>query len=185
MGEGVITETFDLEAEVRDLAARRDIHRAVCRYVRGQDRMLPEIQRTAFHPGAYVDCGLFSGDGDQWTEWAQDIFRSMKGTQHLLGQIDIDVRGDVADGEVYFIAWHRIVENGEDRDWFFAGRYIDCYEKRDGEWRIVKRRELVDWIRNVPPTDEFIRQNPGLHLAARGAGDFSTTRHWPGGDQAV
>jgi hypothetical protein len=172
-------EDFDLEAEVRDLAARRDIYRAVCRYVRGQDRMLPEIQRTAFHPGAHVDCGLFEGDGDAWTKWAQDIFASMKGTQHLLGQIDIDVHGDTADGEVYFIAWHRITENGEERDWFFAGRYIDKYEKRHGLWRIIKRRELVDWIRNDPPTDEFIRNNPGLYKAGRGIEDFSTERRWP------
>lgn len=171
--------SFDLEAEVRDLAARRDIQRAVHRYIRGQDRMLPEIQRTAFHPGAHVDCGLFEGDGDAWTEWAQAIFASMKGTQHLLGQIDIDVRGDEADGEVYFLAWHRIVEDGADRDWFFAGRYIDRYEKRDGEWRIARRRELVDWIRNDPPTDAFIAANPGMHRAGRGTDDFSTTRDWP------
>jgi hypothetical protein len=32
----VVEDRFDLEAEVRDLAARRDIYRAVCRYVRGR-----------------------------------------------------------------------------------------------------------------------------------------------------
>jgi SnoaL-like domain len=174
-----VESSFDLEKEVRDLAARRDIYRAVCRYARGQDRMLPEIQRTAFHPEAYIDCGLFAGDGDAWTEFAQNIFATMKGTQHLLGQVDIEVHGDVAEGEVYFIAWHRIIEAENDRDWFFAGRYIDHYEKRDGEWRIAKRRELVDWVRNDPPSDAFIRENPGLYCAGRGQDDFSTVRNWP------
>lgn len=40
---------FDLEAEVRDLCARRDIHDALCRYMRGQDRLDPELHRSAFH----------------------------------------------------------------------------------------------------------------------------------------
>ena len=32
---------FDMEAEVRDLCARRDIHDCLCRYMRGQDRLDP------------------------------------------------------------------------------------------------------------------------------------------------
>jgi hypothetical protein len=103
----------------------------------------------------------------------------MAGSQHLIGQIDIDVHGDHVSGEVYFIAWHRIDFGGKPSDLFFAGRYVDEFECREGDWRIVKRRELVDWIRNDPPTDSFISQNTGLYLAGRGANDFSVSREWP------
>jgi len=36
---------LDIESVVRDLAARRDIYDAICSYMRGQDRLLPEVQR--------------------------------------------------------------------------------------------------------------------------------------------
>ena len=36
-----------LQAEVADLAARRDIHKALNQYMRGQDRLLPDVQRAS------------------------------------------------------------------------------------------------------------------------------------------
>jgi hypothetical protein len=39
---------MDIQAEVRDLAAGRDIYGAVCNYMRGQDRLMPALQRSAF-----------------------------------------------------------------------------------------------------------------------------------------
>jgi len=170
---------FDLEAEVRDLAARRDIMDACQRYMRGQDRLLPELQRSAFHDGAYVDCGLYAGSGAGFVDFAQGFLRELKGSQHLIGQSQIKVEGDVADGEIYFIAWHRVVENGEDKDLFVAGRYVDRYEKRNGEWRIAKRRELIDWARTDPAADRFMKDYADkLVVGARGDDDFSVTRDW-------
>lgn len=173
-----MTTTFDLAAEVRDLAARRDIQKAVQAYMRGQDRLLPELQRSAFHDDADVDCGLFRGGPDDYTKFAQGFLTQTKGTQHLIGQHDIDVRGDVASGEVYFIAWHRVVEDGVDKDLIVAGRYIDRYECRQGVWKIAKRRELVDWARTDAPADSFLAGNSVLHRARQDAGDFSRVRDW-------
>ena len=171
---------FDLEAEVRDLAARRDINAAIQRYVRGQDRLLPDVQLSAFHADAYVDCGLFAGSARGFVDFAQGFLRDLSASQHLIGQAQIDVHGDSADGEVYFIAWHRLVEDGEEKDLFVAGRYVDRYERRDGEWRIAKRRELIDWTRTDPAADGFMRAYADqLVVGGRGAADFSVTRDWP------
>jgi hypothetical protein len=173
-----MTNSFNLEAEVRDLAARRDIYEAVCNYIRGQDRLLPEVQREAFHPDARVDCGIFSGTGYEWVDWAQKVLGEMGGSQHLLGQVQINVSGDTADGEVYFIAWHRIVEDGVEKDWIFGGRYIDRYESRHGKWKIARRRELVDWIHTANTSDQWLRDNPEFFRGARGLVDFSCRRDW-------
>ncbi|MGK2287116.1 nuclear transport factor 2 family protein [Pedomonas sp. V897] len=170
---------FDLEAEVRDLAARRDIYNVACVYMRGQDRLLPELHRSAFHDDAYVDCGLYAGSADGFVEFAQGFLGELKSSHHLIGQVHIDVQGDVADGEVYFIAYHRIVENGEDKDLIVAGRYVDRYEKRDGVWKIARRREIVDWARTDPASDSFLREQTALHLGGRRNEDFSVTRNWP------
>lgn len=169
----------ELEAEIRDLVARRDIKEAVHNYMRGQDRLMPEVQRSAFHDDAHVDAGIFAGGPDAYVDFAQGVLGDFKSSQHIIGQIHISIEGDVAHGEVYFYAYHQTVEDGEDKDLIVAGRYIDRYESRGGDWRIVKRRELVDWARTDPAADGFIRTETALHLGARGDDDFSNKRDWP------
>jgi hypothetical protein len=169
---------FDLEAEVRDLAARRDIYDAVCRYMRGQDRLDPVLHRSAFHDDAYVDCGLMAGTADEFVDFAQGFLADLEGSQHIIGQVRFDVRGDEASGEVYFYAWHRIQEDGEAKDLSVAGRYVDEYACRNGEWRIVKRREIVDWARTDPASDDFFAANPSIVRAGRRGTDFSEMRNW-------
>lgn len=174
-----MSKPFDLEAEVRDLAARRDIHDALCRYMRGQDRLDPDLHRSAFHDDAYVDCGLMRGTADEFVAFAQGLLAGFGGSQHIIGQARIEVDGDAASGEVYFYAWHRITEDGQDKDLSVAGRYVDEYACRNGEWRILKRYEIVDWARTDPAADAFLAENPGLPRGLRNGRDFSQTRDWP------
>ena len=171
---------FDLEAEVRDLAARRDINDALCRYMRGQDRLDPVLHRSAFHDDAYVDCGLMAGSADAFVAFAQDLLAGMGGSQHLIGQVHITIHDEAsASGEVYFYAWHRIEEDGEPKDLSVAGRYVDEYACRNGEWRILKRYEIVDWARTDKAADSFLAANPGVPRGKRRGEDFSERRAWP------
>lgn len=175
--------TFDLEREVRDLAARRDIHKAIFAYMRGQDRLDRQLQRRAFHDDADVDCGLLRGGPDAYTDFAQGFLANLVGSQHLVGQIDIDVDIDAgrASGEVYFFAWHRQVTDGREEDLIMAGRYVDDYECRDGRWAILRRRELIDWARTDPASDGILHQMEKIHLSGRNGTDFSQTRTWASG----
>lgn len=161
-------ELAQLRREVADLAARRDIHKALNAYMRGQDRLLPEVQRSAFHDDAWVDCGLFAGRASDFIDFAQGFLAACDASQHLIGQVDIKLEGDKATGEVYFIAHHRITENGEKKDLFVAGRYHDEYEDRGDGWKIARRKEIVDWARTDAAADAFLRDQVGLNLAARG-----------------
>ena len=174
-----MAKPFDLESEIRDLAARRDIQDALCRYMRGQDRLDPGLHRSAFHDDAWVDCGLMSGSADEFVSFAQGLLADFDGSQHLIGQVQITVDGDKASGEVYFFAWHRMHEDGVAKDLMVAGRYIDEYACRDGEWRILRRREIIDWARTDPAADAFLSENPILPRGARKGFDFSETRNWP------
>ncbi|MCH7629107.1 MULTISPECIES: nuclear transport factor 2 family protein [Novosphingobium] len=169
---------FDLEAEVRDLAARRDINDALCRYMRGQDRLDPVLHRSAFHDDAWVDCGLMNGTADEFVAFAQGFLADIESSQHIIGQVQLSVNGDKASGEVYFYAYHRIAEDGMPKDLIVAGRYIDEYACRNGDWRIVRRKELIDWARTDPAADAFLRENDLPRGGRRGA-DFGQTRAWP------
>lgn len=166
---------FDFEAEVRDLAARRDITDAVHRYMRGLDRLDAQLQRSAFHDDAVVDCGLMAGSVEAFVTFAQDLLAGMEATHHLLGQVRItDLVGDTARGECYFQAWHcTLGEDGVPHDLFISGRYIDRYACRDGAWRIVHRVLVTDWVKDDPGSHEFFSANPGIVRGGRHGTDIS------------
>lgn len=177
-----MSDSFDVESEVRDLCARRDITDAVQRYMRGQDRLDRELHLSAFHDGAWVDCGLMNGSAKAFVDFAQGFLADLEASQHVMGQVQIELRGDEADGEVYFYAWHRIIEDGEPKDLSVAGRYVDLYTCVDGDWRISKRRELIDWAHTDSTDDAFLAANPTLLIGKRRGEDFSQTRNWPESD---
>jgi hypothetical protein len=162
---------LDIETEVRDLAARRDIYSAICAYARSHDRLLAQEHSRAFHHGAHVDCGTMAGTAEEFLQYAQSFLKNIKSSHHLLGQFDIQVDGDTGKGEVYFLAQHRIIENGEEKDLLVAGRYIDRYECRDGVWKIADRRELFDWVRTDAASDHFLANLPPRSLGRRGHED--------------
>lgn len=175
-----MNKAFDLEAEVRDLAARRDITDAVHRYMRGLDRLDPVLQRSAFHHGAWVDCGLMAGPVDDFITFGQDMLATMEATHHMLGQVRIEVHdAERASGECYFRAWHGTRdESGKLGDLFIAGRYIDEYACNNGEWRITKRLLITDWVKDDPADHGFYEANPTTNRGDRRGGDFSQTRAW-------
>ncbi len=174
---------MNLENEVRDLVARRDICKAIFAYMRGQDRLDPALQLSAFHTDADLDCGPFRGGPEGYTNFAQTLLGEMKGSQHIVGQIDLDVDAEqgTGTGEVYFFAWHRTEQDGAPRDLLMAGRYIDEYSYKDGRWAIQRRRELIDWARDDAASDDILAAFEGIHLSGRRGTDFSQTRDWASG----
>ena len=108
----------------------------------------------------------------------------LEGSQHIIGQVQIKVRGDKADGEVYFYVWNRIHGEGEPKDLSVAGRYIDLYTCKtwrmaNGDWRISKGREIINWARTDSAADGFFADNPMVPRGKRRGEDFSQTRNWP------
>jgi aspartate aminotransferase-like enzyme len=63
--------------------------------------------------------------------------------QHFLGNHTVDVHGDAAHAETYFMASMKDVGSGVLR--IVAGRYVDRFQKRAGEWRIAERVVVLDW----------------------------------------
>ncbi len=160
---------MDIERELHDLIAHRDIQAAINDYMRGQDRLLPEVQLRAFHTDAHVDCGIFAGGPEEYVKFAQGFLAALESSHHLIGQTSITVDGDNAEGEVYFLAQHRVNEDGAEKDLFVAGRYLDHYQRRNGVWKISRRKEVIDWARMDPASDSnFFSQNSALHLGSRG-----------------
>src|SRR5262245_28189410 len=138
------------EAEIRDVHLR---------YCRANDRRDEELMRGCFHPDAVIELHE-SLNVDAFIALGRTILGRYVVTWHNTGNQLVEVHGDAAWAEHYTISTHRIAadENGPERDFVVSGRYIDRMERRDGEWRIVRRTMLID----VTRTDPVPAGEPGL-----------------------
>ena len=71
-------------------------------------------------------------------------------TFHFLGNSLIEIDGNRASHETYFIGYHRFhpEPDGAEKDALFGGRYLSINESRDGgPWLIASRTVVHDWSR--------------------------------------
>lgn len=143
------------------IADKLECTELVTRVARAIDRCDAKLLKTLFHPDATDDHGMFVGTASAFIDWVMPVLATMDRTQHIIGQVLIEVDGDYAAGESYFVAHHVI--NKPDGDIFMiaAGRYLDRFERRDGTWKISHRLAVFDWNSSVPLTDSYDRDNPG------------------------
>ncbi len=159
---------------IEELLAKQEIAELSGAYMRGLDRLDRPLLRSVFHDDARTDYGFFQGGPDDFVEMAYGALRDHAANHHMLGQINVTLRdATTAFGEVYFQAFHRIVEDGDEKDLFISGRYVDRYEKRGGAWKIAFRAEVNDWARTEPAADEFFRQTPQSLRGERAPKDLS------------
>ena len=159
-------------------AAIRDVH---IRYCRAVDRMDLELLRSCFHPDASADFGFFNGGLDSFIEMATRSLASFAGTTHFTGNQLVEVSGDAAWAEHYTVATHRCPadETGPLRDFVTAVRYADRMERRGEDWRIAKRRLILDWTRTDPVAPAGAP--PKVEGGRRDASDASYSLRLPGG----
>jgi hypothetical protein len=168
--------TMSKPADIDALLAKEDIRALSRQYMRGLDRLDADLLRSVFHDDAQVDYGFFRGSAQEFAGFAMRALRDHLANHHFIGQMSVDLEGDTAFGEIYFQAFHRIVDAGVEKDLFIAGRYVDRYERRNGIWKIAFRAEVNDWARTEPAADDFFRATPQSLRGARGAADLSSRR---------
>ncbi|HET8747943.1 MAG TPA: nuclear transport factor 2 family protein, partial [Ramlibacter sp.] len=64
---------------------------------------------------------------------------------HQISNILIELQGNCAWVESSFLALQSNAATPA-RETFLCGRYLDRFERRDGEWRIAERTVVYDWI---------------------------------------
>lgn len=145
-----------------------DVAEVVQMLARGIDRCDASLVERCFWPDATDDHGMFKGTATEFTAWVMPVLEAMERTQHFLGQIIVEVSGDRAFSEAYFVAYHRIHPDGQPHDMMAAGRYLDRFEKRDGAWRISHRHAVYDWTTTQAATDQAWLQPPMSAVLERG-----------------
>ena len=158
--------TQDLVQELLDKQACVEL---VYRLARAIDRCDETLLRSLFHADATDDHGVFHGTAADFADWVMPVLLGMKRTQHCIANVLIEVRGDTAFGESYFIA-HHALPNAQGPDTFMvaAGRYLDRFERRAGEWRIVHRHAVYEWTTHAPASDPLWSAPPLVNVLTRG-----------------
>ncbi len=177
-----------MEPTIQQFIDREAIRDCVARLARGEDRRSADLIRGCWWPEATFDYGVHGGDFETYLAWVVPGADAIKDTQHVLGQTYIKLDGDKAKAETHVISYHRVdmgMENSGERDTCIGGRYLDCFEKRDGEWRIADRVMLYDWEQDWGEAADWSTGVMGYpftaeHFPGRAKGDYS--EKWFTGD---
>jgi hypothetical protein len=157
--------------ELQKLLDRQAILDCLNRFSRGMDRFDRELFRSAFHADATVAAGPFVGGPDELYAWASSLHEAgQTATQHDLLNHSCDIDGDVAHAETYYLFVGR---NRDDSNWMAGGRYLDRLEKRDGQWRIALRNNVIEWSGMLPTMPIPYADLPDIH--ANGAPERDRT----------
>jgi hypothetical protein len=99
---------------------------------------------SVYHDDAHDEHGThFDGPAATFVAGLEQGMAGFEATQHMIGNTSYRLDGDKAEGELYFIAYHRTVPP-EPKHVTVRGRYLDRYERRGGEWRIAYRYLVWD-----------------------------------------
>jgi hypothetical protein len=137
-------------------AAHEDaIRHLFARHCRGMDRVDAEMIANCYWPGAIDDHGMFVGSGADFAVKPERSSPDNISAHHHLGQSLIEVHGTLALSETYFF-YTGIRGYADGSRWVEVhGRYLDRLELRDGEWKLLYRKVVIDASREQPFESEF------------------------------
>ena len=135
----------DCQATLQELMDKEAIRDCLYRYCRGIDRADEEVLRSAYWPDAHDRHGAYVGDIDGFLAQALPRLRSGGRGVHQISNILIELYGDIAAVESSFLAL-QVNAATPAHEIFLCGRYLDRFEKREGQWRVADRTVVYDWI---------------------------------------
>lgn len=166
---------FARRRALRRLLDREQIEDVLRRFGRGSDRADLELLKSCYHPDAYEDHGYFQGNAWEFCEQAvaHADERHPDGGSHFMSSPSIEFDGDRAWCETYVQAVMRTTDAQGRLHLTFAGRYLDTFEKRRGEWRIARRVTVCDYALSERPDapDWLSTGEPVLQMGTQGRDD--------------
>jgi hypothetical protein len=161
--------------EVQDLIDKQKIHEVLMRYCRGVDRVDRDLIASSFHSDARCEFGALLLEGDSIGDTIARAAGGCHLTTHMVGNYLVEIHGDVALSELYFLSSSVVSASaeGERQLRMRAGRYVDRIERRAGAWKIKDRVVVEDWCKflELPQLPEGVsfragQQGPGDALYA-------------------
>jgi hypothetical protein len=160
--------TFMQMEKLRALLERDAISDVLKLYCRALDRRDRALMELVYWPDAIDDHATFRGTAEDFIDYAFGHTAGMV-TSHMITNILIELRQErIAFSECYFSAYHNFPTPDGRTDRVVGGRYLDHFEKRAEEWRIIGRVVCIDWYTEHPATSVW-DSGRYANLPARGA----------------
>lgn len=158
-------------AAVQDLLDKQALHELVASYCRAIDRQDFDLLLSLYHEDAREERGaIFSGTAQGFVDFVIENGDNYEATVHRLFNELYVVDGDYAEGEIYCEAYHRTNQEPP-MEVIAGGRYLDRYEKRQGQWKFVYRTSTVDRCHVRQANREDFEQFVAGAPAGRGGAD--------------
>ncbi|MCW5770112.1 MAG: nuclear transport factor 2 family protein [Rhodospirillaceae bacterium] len=163
---------------LEELEARTEIEDCLKRFARAVDRQDWALARTLYHDGAFDDHGFFKGAPDPLLATVAKMHEHQDHSMHFNTNVLIEFQAkDRAFVETYVLVLQRYTAKAEGveagshgKRVFASARYLDRFEKRNGEWRVV-HRTLVFGDMESAPMAAPLRFPPGFVEQKHGMDD--------------
>lgn len=134
-----------------DLIDRAEIHDALMKYATGIDSRDWALYRSLFTDEIDIDFSSWSGDpggkmkADDWVAGVQSVLNGFDGTQHLLANEVITLKGDEAVVVPYMQAHHYLNLDGEHHLQSLGGHYRHIMVRTEEGWKSRSCTLTVTW----------------------------------------
>jgi len=137
------------------LIDKQEITEVLYRYARAVDRKDFDRVADCYFPDAIDNHGGYIGTVDGLIEDMKSRHATIDSSLHYVTNVLIDLDGDTANVESYCLCYLRQapqVPGGPQSRATVKCRYVDRFERRDGQWRIADRIVVFD----ESVTDEIV-----------------------------
>ena len=143
---------------LEELEARTAIEDCLKRFARAVDRQDWKAAREHYHDDAIDDHGFFNGPPDAFLAHIEKLHAAQRHSMHFNTNVLIEFQTkEKAFVETYVLVLQRF----DDRRATASARYLDRFEKRNGQWRVAHRTLVFGDI--VPePLQEPVSFPPGF-----------------------
>ena len=121
---------------------------------------------TVWHTDGWMTATWFQGSAVDFIKASRELFNAGGNILHLLGGWTCDISGSRAISQVKMTIHQRAPLDGVLVDVVCTGRFYDFFEKRDGQWGIVRRQPIYEKDR-IDPVDPSAVINLDPDLLAR------------------
>ncbi|MEU1984471.1 nuclear transport factor 2 family protein [Nocardia sp. NPDC019395] len=152
--------------EIAELVAKQKLYENLVMYCRGQDRKELDVMKSTFWPEATDNHGMFNGSAHEFCEWSYENQKTTRHkSHHYVTNVVIELDGDLAKRESSVV--YVMVKAGDEPTDVMGGRYRDLCERRNGEWRVLRRMVIFDHVAQYPSSGELAAVFGGIPDTSR------------------
>lgn len=169
-----MSDTFGTVRDQARLADEHAIREIIHLHCRGVDRADETALKLCYWPEATVSYGAEPAPAHPFCEGLVPAIKAFAQTHHVVSNFMVDFPDEsspsAATAETYLVAFHYLQDpQGQDSEMTYLGRYLDRFEKRGDQWKIIQRTPVMSWSQNAATTHDD--QHPALAALTR-AGRF-------------